>query len=210
MRRTASGLLLTACLLLITGCGVAHNGSASSLATIAAKGYTADFAPLESPEDALAKADLIVQGRLIDVLDGMKITYADEATTEREAGSYVTLVIERGLALKGGEADTAYVQLPVSPSTSPAELRRENPQAEVLIVAENIDRWRPSPDAKVERPRGMPDRGSLYFAFNDGVWLQGPNDDRAVGVHAELDNLKPAWGEPQTIADLTAALETVR
>jgi hypothetical protein len=214
--RVARFALFTAVLsVLVAGCGTTaqpalHDGSAQAMVSTLSRNYHADFDPLATPQQAVELSNLIIHGRVAEVLDGIAFRYPDADQTERERGTYVTLrlsVVEVVAATTHAPAvgSSVFVQVRKSPSVSTDEVVRAATAAESVAMLEDITNWLPADGAELVRPAGMPTTGPLYFAFSDGLWLQGRDDPRMIGLGSELDELATAWGNPQTLEQLVAA-----
>jgi hypothetical protein len=185
-------------------------GSAAGMVAAAGRDLHVDFDPLTSPADAVRKADLIVTGTVVDVVEGITVEFADPAM-EGVAGTFTTFVVQVDRVLDGAgprSADRVYVAVGIGGQTSAGELAALNPRARAVFVLDDITAWRPHPTAHVVRPAAIPAGARLYGPYADGMWLQGPRDAQMSSVHAELAGLSPAWGKPRTVeqyADAVAA-----
>lgn len=192
--------------------GAADGGGAESptvdeFVSLASSGVHVDFSPLTSPRDAVDKGDLLVEGTLVDVLDGIRLEYPNPTYTQRKANSYATLAIDVDTVIDGALAgDRVYVAVVKSASATPARLAAANPRPKVVAVLDDITAWAPAPGVKVQRPAAMPDGAPLYAPFTDGLWLQAAGDPEAQGLGAHLEELSPAWGSPQHVAELSTSL----
>lgn len=203
-----------AVVLVATGCGGAGtdaaSGSVRQLAEEATFGVHLDFDPLASPQDAVGVADLIVQGTLVEVDDGIRLRDPESVAAARPGPSYTTFVIEVAEVMHGSPdqltSGKAYVQILTSSATSPDRLAELNPQASVVAVLSDITRWRPSPATTVQRPAGVPAGAALYTPFPDGMWLQGETDSTMVGIGVHPDELARGWGAPATVNEFATAL----
>ncbi len=225
MTAVRTGATVAALALTATGCAGADaaestaqstaqgtaTGSVQQLTTTAGRGIHLDFTPLTSPRDAVGKADLIVQGTLLQVGDGIQVRYPDDALTQRERDSYVTFVVTVDKVLDGdaGAVSGGRVHLAVPKSTgvTAKELAALNPQAKVVAVLDDITTWKPVPGAAVVRPSAIPADARLYAPYRDGMWLQGSRDDQMLAIDAEHAELAPAWGGVRTVSDFAGVLE---
>lgn len=212
--------LLAAVVLLAAGCGaqsdsgsdseVASASSAAAFTDLLALGYDADFEPLRSPADAIAKGDLIISGTIVEVHDGITITYPDDRLTERGSGAFVTFEVAVDQVLAGEPSlvvdGTAYVQVAKSPVTPVSELAAANPRPAAVVILDDITDWRPSDQATVTRPTAMPDSAPILFAFTDGLWMQTPTDEEMASAVTSRQQLASAWGQPRTLDDMTQAI----
>ncbi|GLI00571.1 hypothetical protein [Phytohabitans aurantiacus] len=202
---------------LATGCASANangksgGGSARELTEAAGHGIHLDYTPLVSPQDAVGKADLIVEGTLVEVTDGIQFRYADASVTEREADDYVTFVVAVDRVIDGDAGKVTdskvYVAVPKGSGTTSQRLSELNPQAKIVAVLDDITTWRPVPEATVVRPAAIPATGPLYHAYRDGLWLQGSADSQMYAIGAEAGELAPAWGGVTEVDGLATALE---
>ncbi len=181
--------------------------SAADFAGLAARGYDVDYDRLTTPKDAVEASELMVRGRVVDVIEG--ISFDGKSDQAGRANPYVTLVIEVDSALKGAvdPGTKVYTQLNKSSASDPAVLSKAGKGLAVVAVLDDISDWSPAPGVTVVRPVGIPATGPLYLAFPDGLWLQGATDQTMVGVHATPAELGEAWGSPQTLDQYWAALE---
>src|SRR5688500_17745644 len=90
-------LSVLAAAFLTTGCGGSDERTESTplqrFIEMATAGVAADITPLESPADAVARADLIVEGTLTEVGEGISLKFPDELYTKRRANTYMTFVL---------------------------------------------------------------------------------------------------------------------
>jgi len=210
------GLVLTLAATLITGAFTGDSSPAKSSAvgkfvSLTASGVNIDYTPLASPEDAVATADLIVEGKLTDVVDGIGMTYPDPRYTERRANSYATFVVTVERVISGDPAKVlngrVYVAVKKSKVAEIGQLAGANPHPRTVAVLDDITNWTPSSDVRVSRPAAVPPRAPLYAPYTDGLWLQGPGDAEMYGLHAHPDDLTAAWGRPRTVGQFSAAVQ---
>lgn len=183
-----------------------HRASATELASMTTGGLEVDYDRLASPEAAVTASELIVRGKLVDVVDG--ISYGGKAEQAGRANAFATFVIEIDASLKGSEAKgvKVYAQVSKSSMSSPSDLAKLGKGLDVVAVLDDISGWTPAPGVTVVRPAAMPATGPLYFAFPDGLWAQGATDKAMVGIHARTAELAAEWGAPQTVDQYWAAL----
>lgn len=222
MRRTTIVTVIAAAGLLLTACGTTTNpdssapasGSTEAFAAQLGRDYHADYDPLASPRQAIDLSDLIVRGTVEEVFDGISTTYPDKQSTERAQGSYVTFRVSVAEILSGPsdvvKDQTVYVQVSKSRSTPTADLAKANPKAQAVLILDDITDWKPAPNATVNRPGRIPDSVPLYFAFTDGLWMQGASDDAMVSSAAHREDFAPAWGKPNTLDDLVTAIKKAK
>ena len=70
--------------------------------------------------------------------------------------------------------------------------------------------WTPVPGATVARPAEQPAKTPIFFAFSDGLWLQGSQDEAIVGTIAGVDDLGPTWQTPGTLDELCQVIKSAR
>lgn len=185
--------------------------SVTGFVSLAATGIHEDFDPLTSPRDAVDKGDLIVEGTVVDVADGIALHYPDPAYTERTADTYATLVIDVTKVIDGDAGrlsdGRAYVALAKSPVVTTAQLSEANVRPRIVAVLDDITTWAPEPGVTVARPASVPTGAPLHAPYADGMWLQAAGDGEmhSIGVHRE--ELAPAWGEPRDLGQFSTALQ---
>jgi hypothetical protein len=184
------------------------SGSAREFTALAGQGMELDYNPLVSPADALAKGDVVVQGKLVEVTDGITFGGTDKQVTGRSVGSYVTAVIEVDSAIKGNTATgtRVYAMLPMSTAVSAKDLAAVNKTPRVVAVLDDISDWTPAPGVQVVRPAAVPADVPMYIPYTDGLWLQGNSDQEMLGVHAEPNELASAWDQARTVDQYSSAL----
>ena len=186
------------------------NSGVAKLASLAASGIEVDYTPLTSPKDAVGEADLIIEGTVTDIVEGIDLQFADPLYTERSADRYATFVVTVERVISGDASKVrdgkVYVEVRKSRAASIGALAGANPKPDAVLVLDDITTWQPSSDARVVRPAAVPSSAPLYGPYIDGLWLQGPGDARMLGVHTGPDKLPPAWGQPQTTSEVAAAL----
>lgn len=181
--------------------------SANEFVALASTGMDVDYEPLASPKAAVDKGDLIVEGTLIDVVEGIQLQYPNPAYTRQQAGTYATLVIDVTNVIDGElTGNRAYVQLAKSPVITTAELAKANQRPKVIAVLDDTTSWKPSPDVTVARPAALPRNAPLYAPYTDGIWLQASGDAEMYGIETDRTRLTPAWGNPRHVNDYSAAL----
>ncbi|MFG2004118.1 hypothetical protein ACGFNU_33660 [Spirillospora sp. NPDC048911] len=190
--------------------GTSTAGSVRELTELAGQNVHVDYDALTSPADARKKADLIVEGTLAKVENGIRLAAANPAQAGPEE-TYVTFVVNVQKVLDG-DADKVkdgkvYVSVYTDGSTSPAKLTALNPQAKVVAVLDDITNWRPSPDETVVRPANIPATAPLYAPYTDGMWLQGQSDTQMFGVGAEASDLPAGWKHAKTLTQFSATFK---
>jgi hypothetical protein len=200
--------------LAVGGYGGSSPESAAPLSRLLTRDMHVDFTPLASPRDAVAKADLVVRGRLAAITDGVTAVYADPLLTQRAAGSYLTFVVDVAEVLSGDAGRVSegrvYLRVRRSPAVTLEAVRALNTNPEVLLVLADVTSDVPHPSARYVRPASVPDGASLFAAYTDGVWLQDDGDAVMHGLGAHLDELSPAWQGVTTIAAFADAIRAAR
>jgi hypothetical protein len=214
--RALSALLLAAAVTTgAAGCGggpaaTTTPASVARLVELTTAGIGIDYDPLASPRAAVTTADLVVQGTLEDVADGIRLTYPDPAYTKRRANEYATFVlsVDRVIAGDGAKvrAGRVYVTVHKRRAAQIGELDASNPHPRVVAVLDETTNWRPAPEVQVGRPAAVPAGAPLFEAYADGLWLQAPGEPAMRGLYASPDELRPAWGKPATVDQVSAAL----
>ena len=215
MRKALALLVLGVAAAPVGGCsGDSSPAKSSTIATfvsLTASGVNVDYTPLESPQDAVAKADLIVEGTLTDVVDGIGLTYPDPMYTERQANTYATFVITVERVISGDPAKVrngrVYATVYKSRAAEIDQLAGANPHPGIVAVLDDTTNWSPAPDVRVNRPAAVPSSAPLYAPYTDGIWLQGPEDAQMYGLHADPDELAAPWGRPRTVSQFSAAVQ---
>ena len=208
-------VLAVAAALVVGGCaGDSSPTKSSTIATfvsLAASGVNVDYTPLASPQDAVAKANLIVEGTLTGVVDGIGLTYANPLYTERQANTYATFVITVERVISGDPAKVlngrVYATVYKSRAAAIDQLAGANPHPRIVAVLDDTTNWSPARDVRVNRPAAVPSSAPLYAPYTDGIWLQGPEDAQMYGLHADPDELAAPWGRPRTVSQFSAAVQ---
>ncbi|GGP63676.1 hypothetical protein [Saccharothrix coeruleofusca] len=210
----AAGTVLAACGTTAQQSAPEGTATVEEFAAQLGRDYHADYTPLASPRQAVEKSDLIVRGTVEEVFDGISTSYPDKQRSARSAGSYVTFRVSVDQVLSGPDAQiqggAVYVQVAKAQSTPTEAVAKANPKPSAVLVLDDITDWKPAPDATVHRPARLPDGARLYFAFTDGLWLQGAGDRAMVGTAAHREDLAPDWGSPTGLDDLARAIENAR
>ena len=204
--------------LLVAGCGGGREPATpvQQFIALATAGVSADFTPLASPKDAMTRADLIVEGTLVQVGEGIALRYPDAAKTLRRANSYMTFVIAVDRVLAGDPAKVhngrVYVAVRKSGAIDVRDVAAANPQARTVAVLDDVTSWTPSPDAQVVRPHAVPAGAPLYAPYNDGMWLEGAGDVAARGYgHTDAhhgEERGAAWSRSRRLADIATLLHS--
>jgi hypothetical protein len=188
----------------------AKSSAVGTFVSLTAAGVNIDYTPLTSPQDAVAKADLIVEGTLTGVVDGIGLTYPEPLYTERKANSYATFVITVERVISGDPAKVlngrVYTTVHKTRAAQIDQLAGANPRPRIVAVLDDITNWTPARDVRVNRPAAVPSSAPLYAPYSDGIWLQGPGDAQMYGLHADPDELATPWGGPSTVSQFAAAI----
>jgi hypothetical protein len=189
----------------------AKSSTIATFVSLAASGVNVDYTPLASPQDAVAKADLIVEGTLTDVVDGIGLKYPDPLYTERQADTYATFVITVERVISGDPAKVlsgrVYATVHKSRAAEIDQLAAANPHPRIVAVLDEATHWSPARGVRVNRPAAVPSSAPLYAPYTDGIWLQGPEDAQMYGLHADPDELAASWGRPRTVSQFSAAVQ---
>ncbi len=189
----------------------AKSSTIATFVSLTASGVNVDYTPLSSPQDAVAKANLIVEGTLTDVVDGIGLTYPDPLYTERQANTYATFVITVERVISGDPAKVlngrVYATVHKSRAAEIDQLAGANPHPRIVAVLDDITNWSPARGVRVNRPAAVPSSAPLYAPYTDGVWLQGAADAEMYGLHAHPDELAAPWGRPRTVRQFSAAVQ---
>jgi hypothetical protein len=204
--------------LLAAGCGGEREQATpvQQFIALATAGVSADFTPLTSPRDAVTRADLIVEGTLVEIGEGIALRYPDPAKTQRRANSYMTFVIAVDRVLAGDPTmvhnGRVYLTVRKSGAIDVRDIAAANPQARMVAALDDVTSWTPSPDAQVVRPKAVPPGAPLYAPYNDGMWLEGAGDAAARGYgHTDDHHGEQAgatWSRSRRLADITTLLRT--
>ncbi|HEX6681267.1 MAG TPA: hypothetical protein VF062_00615 [Candidatus Limnocylindrales bacterium] len=202
------GLALVAALALLATSHGDEPASAKSFAALATGGLDVDYTPLATPAAAVAAGDLIVEGTLTSVTDGVDLQFANPAYTERWKDSFVTLVVTVDRVVEGDPGQLhngkVFVQILKNKAVTPEQLSGVNANPRVVAVLDNLSDWNPGGGATVARPGTVPAAAPLFAAHVDGLWLQGTADVVMYGLGASPQDLGPAWGGADTVAEYAA------
>lgn len=204
MPRTLAGAL--AALLALTGvvgCGEPTTpdadpaGSVRALVNEAGQHWHVEFTPLASPADAVRRADLIVTGTLVDVTEGITVERPDGA--DGDVWATFEVRVERVLSGEAPAQAVIHVAVGKDVAVTADRLAALNPKAKAVMVLADRSDWEPDADVRVTRPAGIPATAPLFMAYTDGMWLQGPKDDRMYAIQTEPADLPPPWSAPTTV-----------
>lgn len=84
-------------------------------------GYAADFEPASSPQELAEWSTLVVEGKVVDIIDGREHGRTHE---DPSLALSVSMVVEVEQTLKGQSGDRLYVEMP-SPGNTPANAYKE-------------------------------------------------------------------------------------
>jgi hypothetical protein len=217
MRRTLAlpGLIIALAATAIAGCtgdsSPTKTSAVGQFISLTSAGVNIDYTPLASPQDAVAKADLIVEGTLTGVVDGIDLTYPNPLYTERKANSYATFVVTVERVISGDPAKVlngrVYTTVHKTRAAQIDQLAGANPRPRIVAVLDDITNWTPARDVRVNRPAAVPASAPLYAPYTDGIWLQGPGETEMYGLHADPDELAAPWSRPKTVSQFSAAVQ---
>jgi hypothetical protein len=197
----------------LAGCGTGpaaqddgNRGSVDPFVATATRGLQTNFDPLTSPGDAIRKGDLVVEGRLAEVLPGIRFESPDPAFAEAQGASYMTLVIDVTTVIDGNAGGRVHVVAPKSPVATIEQLSALNTRPSVVAVLDDVTSWKPAANVRVVRPATVPADAALYAPYTDGLWLQGEGDAEMHALGARREGLARPWGEPKRVEDLSLAL----
>jgi hypothetical protein len=197
---------------LSTGACFSTPESVDPFVSLASSGVELDFTPLASPEDALAKADLVVEGTLTSVIEGISLRFPEVVVTQQHANSYMTLVVTVDRVVSGDPAKVVdgrvYLAVLRNATVSIDELAALNGRPRLVAVLDDISTWTPAKSVQVVRPAAMPSGAPLYAPYSDGFWLQDAADPAMRGLHAHPEQLAPSWGGVRTVDEVAATLRT--
>ena len=166
-------------------------------------GIDYDYEPLATPAEAIKIADLIVDGEVIDVADGMKVFPPDF-----EPWPYTALQVRVDHVVDGDEVlagDVIVVQIARGPLLAFEQVATDCFLGRTLLVLEDASAWEPQPNSVFEN---RPD-GPLYIPYLDGAWFQQSEDAPILDAFVGIDELRPAWNAPASVEEMVALLEAV-
>jgi hypothetical protein len=208
--------------LLAAGCGGGRQPQSTPLQrfiAMATAGVSADIAPLASPADAVTRGDLIVEGTLTEISEGISLKFPNEAYTKRRANTYMTFVLTVDRVISGDPAKVTggrvYLAVHKSSTVDTGRVAAANPRPRTIAVLDDITDWTPARDVRVIRPVNIPANASLYAPYHDGMWLQATDDAVARGfghgpgeVDADTaDEASPQWARSVPLAEVAAVLD---
>jgi len=199
-------LLAAAAVTGLAGCGeparpvTDPGGSVKALVAEAGRQWHVEFTPLASPADAVSRADLIVTGTVVDITAGITVERPDG--DDGDVWATFEVRVDRVLASKTpspGLGEVIHVAVGKSVTASTDQLAALNPQARAVLVLVDRSDWEPGAGVTVTRPASIPAAAPLFMPYTDGLWLQGPKDDRMHAVQTEAADLPPPWSAPTTV-----------
>lgn len=210
--RRASWVAVLVLVLCLPACAL-PNHSAHKLAELASRaGAGVDIQPLASPRDALARADLVVRGTLVDVKQGVTFATDNSELASRLSSDDSLFVVDVSEVIARDPAAVvdgkAYVNV-LTGEVSAGSLARANPRAEVVAAAFELPA-EPMPRVRYVRPGSRPANAPLIGAFLDGVWLQGEADASMYGLYFTREELPSAWASPTTLREYADRLRAAR
>ncbi len=192
------------------------SGDPRTFVAVARRDLGLDYEPLRDAVDATKRADVIVRGTVVDLVDGPVYRFPekpplpgagasqedllgnDEALASYETADiwFTTTVlwVEVGEVLRGDgieAGDRIPVHVLRSPSVPFSEVADTRFRADGLFIMTDKTRWQPFDGVVIEWPESLPDH-PLLMPFPDGLWLDG--GDELVAIHAEPDELRTRWG----------------
>lgn len=197
-----------------TACGAPPAGptAVDKFVEMTSRDVDVDYDRLESPQDARTKSDLIVTGKLVEVIDGVRISHPDPLATRRDANAYATFVVDVDRIVDGDKSQITggriYVMVSKNSAVTVPQLAAANPRPRTALVLVDLTSWRPSPMSTVNRPTAMPADARLFAALPDGLWLQGDGDVEMKGLHARPADLGQGWGRVRSIDQFVRMIDT--
>ena len=215
MRKALALLVLAVAAAPVGGCsGDSSPAKSSTIATfvsLTASGVNVDYTPLASPQDAVAKADLIVEGTLTDVVDGIGLTYPDPLYTERQANTYATFVITVERVISGDPAKVrngrVYATVYKSRAAEIDQLAGANPHPRIVAVLDETTNWSPAPDVRVNRPGRRPVQCAAVRAVHRRHLAPGARRRPDVWPARRSGRARRALGPPEDRDEFSAALQ---
>jgi hypothetical protein len=195
-------------------CAKSPAASVDPFVSLASAGVDLDFTPLASPKDAVTKADLVVEGTLTAVADGIALRFPQGAVTQQHANTYMTLVVAVDRVISGNPAKVVdgkvYLAVVRNATVGIDKLAALTGRPRIVAVLDDITTWTPVKNVAVVRPAAVPSGASLYAPYSDGFWLQDTGDPAMRGLHAHPEQLAPAWRGVRTLDDVAAALRQAK
>ena len=185
---------------------------------------------MRNAADAVARAEVIVRGTVVDLADGPVYRFPDKPPVpgpgapeedllgnEEALRTYDTadvwfsttvLWVEVAEVLEGdgiAPGDRVPVHVLRSPSVPFSEVAVTRFRAEGVFAMTDETGWRPFDGVIVDWPEGLPVE-PLLMPFADGLWLDG--GDEVLGIHATAEELGRRWG--LDAVDLDTLVEALR
>lgn len=166
------------------------------------EGVGVDYDPFMSPESAVETADLVVEGRVASVSEGISISTPEGLWDQR-----TTVVVAVEEIIKGrDEAGEIIVQISRAPFVELDGVDEVIPGGLATFILEDISDWTPFPDAVISYPNGLSDETPIYSPYSDGMWFA--TDDVPVGYFATFEEISDRWGGVNDYESLTDSLRS--
>ena len=187
-------------------------------------GTGVDYEPFATPAEARQTADLIVSGRVVDVVDGAELHEIDaepagiitpdlpldgeETLVPLEATPlhFIGLVLELDEVLSGSaEASTRTITVQVigTTLTTPDDLAELGRDAQIIVGLDAIS----TSDLTESGLRQTTPVDNLYFPYTDVIWLT--SDRGLVSLHAHAELMPEGWADalrsPEALKDALRA-----
>jgi hypothetical protein len=234
LRLLKSLIVMVSIGLVAASCGgdsnAAPTGSAEEFKEIVERSLSVDFDPLETPKDALGRADLVVTGVVADVAKGMEVTVPNYGEIcrdgetppppiegpDEEPGcipgeelvmfSYLSVTVDVDKTLAGDLPGELVVQVEV-PHVDFERSRELFPLRGrlLLILADETD-WQFTAESQ-RRWSDEPKGETVWIPYPDGLILEG-TEGSFVTVY-DHGNLVERWGlRSERFEDLVAAFDS--
>lgn len=154
-------------------------------------GVSYDFEPTDSPADAVRHADVVVVGRVKQIVEGRTLAYG-------RSNQQANMVVQVQKTLKGSVGDTVYVEVSQPSGVSIDMLEAELPNGRVILFLDD----RTDVEASGEES-GRPAGSSVYTPLVDGFVIESGTGWTSGLV--DRDSLKAAWSKLATIDDVIGA-----
>lgn len=201
------GLLAVVGAVVVAGATLRMDGPASEagpreFVELLGRDIDVDYTPLTSPARAVDVADLIIIGRVTRVSEGIRVLTpgADDDTWLQ----FTTLEVEASEILTGSRPlGSVVVQVARAPATSLREVVQRRPDAEAVLILEDMTHWQPESNAAVVYPDGIDARTRVYTPYVDGLWFR--DGDQLVGT-VESGELGSGWDGARSFRAMREAL----
>lgn len=167
-----------------------------------------DFSFNASPSVALKESGVVALGKLDSLTP---LTFEAEMSEGQPQPKALLAAIKLEEMVKGDRTDfpdgIIYVHIPISAVIDVDRYVNSPPIAQVAIVATTTQplveagRWVSGKDVPAS---------AIVSAYPDGLWFQGPDDSRMVGIEADPEQLPSAWNSPTTVDEYTEQLKQAR